>query len=134
MILDRLEDGVGYGRNFSIEQTSVEDFKKTISEKLGTEKVITYGNAPVSAVASFCGSGGSHALSAVEKGLVEVDTIVTSDLAHHQILALVEDGKNVVIIPHFVAEEYGFNKFYEFCAKKIKNGVKAYYFTDKRFM
>ena len=29
-ILDRLEDGVGYGREFFIEKTTVEDFKKNI--------------------------------------------------------------------------------------------------------
>ena len=133
-ILDRLEDGVGYGREFVAKATTVEDFKNFIAKKLGTDKVIAYGNNPVKVVASFCGGGGSHVLIAVQDGVTKADTVVTSDLAHHQILALVENSKNVVIIPHYVAEEYGFNKFYEFCAEKIKDGVKAYYFADKRFM
>ena len=133
-ILDRLEDRVGYGREFSIDTTTVEEFKKIVAKKLDTDKVIAYGNNPVKVVASFCGGGGSHALSAVQDGVTYADTIVTSDLAHHQLLALVESGKNVIIIPHYVAEEYGFNKFYEFCAEKIMDGVKACYFADKRFM
>ncbi len=133
-ILDALDDGVGYGREFKIEPTTIDKFKQTIIKNFGTEKVIAYGNAPVSVVASFCGAGGSHALSVIDSGLTLADTIVTSDLAHHQILAILEKGKNLVIIPHYLAEEYGFNKFYEYCAKKVKNGANAYYFADKRFM
>ncbi len=133
-ILDCLEDGVGYGREFFVDRTTIEEFKKTVIKKFGTDKVLTYGDKPVSQVASFCGGGGSHAISAVLGGITKADTVVTSDLAHHQILALIEAGKNVVIIPHYVAEEYGFNKFYELFAEKIKQGAKAYYFADKRFM
>ena len=44
---------------------------------------------------------------------------------------LVEMGKAIMVIPHYSAENYGFNKFYE----RVKNqiSVPAYYFDDKRF-
>ena len=52
-------------------------------------------------------------------------------MPHHVIKELVEMGKAIMVIPHYSAENYGFNKFYE----RVKNqiSVPAYYFDDKRF-
>lgn len=133
-IIDKLEEDTGYGRIFSREETPLENFVKNIKEKFNTDKIIYYGNAPVKKVASFCGAGGSHAVSVTLKGDVDLDTVVTSDLAHHEILALVEREKNVVVVPHYLSEEYGFNKYYQRIYKKVNGKAYAYYFADKRFM
>ncbi len=134
VILDNVFEDAGYGRKFNIGQVTLSEFVKNLKEKLNTEKVICYGDAPVSSVASFCGAGGSNAVSVVLNGGIGIDTVVSSDLAHHHILALVENKINVVIIPHYVSEEYGFNKFYERVTAKSSGGACAYYFADKRFM
>jgi dinuclear metal center YbgI/SA1388 family protein len=133
-IIDKLEEDTGYGRIFSREETPLENFVKNIKEKFNTDKIIYYGNAPVKKVASFCGAGGSHAVSVALKGDVDLDTVVTSDLAHHEILALVEREKNVVVVPHYLSEEYGFNKYYQRIYKKVNGKAYVYYFADKRFM
>ena len=133
-ILDVLADNVGYGRKFNLSKKSVAKLKKDLEKTFNTDKIICYGDNPVNTVASFCGAGGSHAVSVAQNGDLGIDTIVTSDLAHHQILAMVEMGINVIIIPHYVAEECGFNKFYKFVSDKFSGKANAYYFQDKRFM
>lgn len=134
VLLDVVDKGAGYGREFEVDKISLTDFTKKLNEKLNTNKIISYGEKEVKKIASFCGAGGSHAVSVLQNGVINADTIVTSDLQHHQLLALIEKGLNVIIIPHYIAEEYGFNKFYEFVLGKIDTQTKAYYFQDKRFM
>ena len=65
---------------------------------------------------------------------LEVDTVVTSDLAHHVLKELIEKGKNVVILPHYVSENYGFNEFFKVMGKRLSQSVETFYFLDKRFM
>ena len=105
---------------------------KNVKRKLNTDKVLAYGQGAISKVASFCGAGASDAVGAV-CGKTCADTVITSDVAHHHLKELIESGKKVIIIPHYAAENYGFEKFYEYA---LNNFVKAqaYYFTDKRFM
>lgn len=133
-ILDVLSKNVGYGRKFNLSKNSVVELRKDLEKIFNTDKIICYGDNSVKTVASFCGAGGSHAVSVAQNEDLGIDTIITSDLAHHQILAMVERGINVIIIPHYVAEECGFNKFYNFVSEKIKGEANAYYFQDKRFM
>ena len=132
-ILD-LVDGVnGYGREFEFDK----DFSLVINaviEELATDKGVFYGKGISKKIATFCGSGGSCALESVEKGLTDADTIITSDIQHHQLKELIEKGKKVVIIPHYVSEDYGFYKFYERVKNSIKEQVEFYYFRDKRFV
>jgi putative NIF3 family GTP cyclohydrolase 1 type 2 len=79
----------------------------------------------------WCGS--SHALSAVVQGKTNADTIITSDMPHHVIKELIEKNKNIILIPHYVAEDYGFNKFYAYVKEQLNGKIQAYYFDDKRF-
>ncbi len=134
VVLDVVDGNAGYGREFEIDKSPISEFTEKLNKKLNTNKIICYGNKDIRRVASFCGAGGSHAVSVVQSGVLDVDTIVTSDLQHHQLLALLEKGLNVLIIPHYIAEEYGFNKFYEYVSKKIDGSAGSYYFLDKRFM
>lgn len=133
-IVDCLDGKHGYGRVFPVKEQKFSELLKFVKETFRSQKIIYYGNknAPVKSVASFCGGGASCALSTVKNG-IQVDVVVTSDLAHHEILYLVNAGKNVIVLPHYVSEEYGFRKFYEKVNAAIGSDVKLYYFDDKRF-
>lgn len=132
-ILSFVDDGVGYGREFGIESDAKALLERAIAV-FGSDKIVLYGQGKVEKVASFCGSGGSHAESAVKSNKTKADLIVTSDLPHHLLKELVERGKKVMIIPHYVSEQFGFEKFYEYVKGKIEPDITAYYFLDKRFM
>lgn len=131
-IVDMVDEKCGYGRVFNVEKQPLQHFVDQIKKTFNTQKIICYGQKEVQKVASFCGSGGSVALSVL--GNNEIDTIVTSDLAHHQLKEMVEQGKNVVIIPHYVSEQYGFNIFYQTISSMVEQKIKTFYFVDNRFM
>ncbi len=131
-IIDVLEDGIGYGREFNVSK-DLSKFVADIKEVLKTDKVIYYGNEKVGVCASFCGGGASSALAVVQNKKTLADTIITSDVSHHVLLELIEKNKNVIIIPHYVAEEYGFNKFYQSIKEQVKNKLEINYFADIRF-
>ena len=132
-IIDIVDSGCGYGRIAKINQQSLSQFVQDIKDKFGSEKIIFYGNKPVQKIASFCGSGGGHAVEYLDK-LTDVDTVVSSDFAHHQIKQFIELDKNVVIIPHYVSEQFGFFKFYELITQKLQKKAQTLYFLDNRFM
>lgn len=131
-VLDYIDGEHGYGREFCLSLTLSELVEK-IKTELGTDKVIVYGNDKVEKVATFCGGGATHALDSVLKQKTIADTIVTSDMPHHVLKELIELGKNVVIIPHYASEDYGFNKFYLKLVECVNNKIETYYFEDKRF-
>ncbi len=132
-ILSYIDDGVGYGREFGLE-CDVKALLERAIAVFGSEKIVLYGEGKVKRVASFCGSGGSHAEEAIKSGKTSADLIVTSDLPHHLLKEIIERGKKVMIIPHYVSEQFGFKKFYEFVKGDIEPDITAYYFLDKRFM
>lgn len=124
----------GYGREFSV-NCKLSEFRKQVRQKLSTKRDICYGNLNtfIKKGASFCGGGSSSALNAVKNGLTDADLIVTSDMPHHVITALVESGKCIILVPHYSAENYGFKKYYDWAKDQIKS-VTTYFFIDKRFM
>ncbi len=132
-IIDVIEKNCGYGRISKVEKQTTIDFVNGIKETFSSQKVICYGDKPVEMIASFCGSGASHALENIDK-LTDVDTIVTSDVCHHQLKEFIERGKNVVIIPHYVSEQFGFKQFYNLVSKKLDKKAQTLYFLDNRFM
>lgn len=132
-ILTKVEGENGYGRISEIEKQTLEDFARKIKANFGSEKVIYYGQNSVKIIASFCGSGARCASELLSKEN-SVDTVITSDVAHHQLKELVENGLNVVIIPHYVSEQYGFKKFFDLILEKLESNQKAFYFIDNRFM
>ena len=130
-ILDFLDNEHGYGRKVEFNGT-MEDLYKKAKEVFKTDKILVYGSGKIGSIATFCGSGGSVALDLIRKNSCDADVIITSDLAHHELLEMIERGKKVLILPHYVSEEYGFNKFYEW-TKHNGDKIQAYYFDDKRF-
>lgn len=127
------ETNYGYGREFDLD-LSLEKFTDNAKKELKSDRIISYGFGDIKKVATFCGGGSSIALNCVLSGLTDADVVVTSDMPHHVIKELIESGKKIVLIPHYVSEQYGFNKFYEWTLEKINSKAQAYYFEDKRFM
>ena len=132
-ILNVVDGENGYGRVAQVEEQSISQFVSKIKKNFNTEKIIFYGQKPVKTIASFCGSGASVAVKALEKKPC-FDTVITSDIAHHNLKELIENDVNVVIIPHYVSEQFGFNKFYQIILDKLESNQKAFYFIDHRFM
>ncbi len=133
-IIDVILDGNGYGRESKIESIKFGDYVTKIKKQFNSKKIIAYGNKNdiISSVASFCGGGAEDANKYVNNGGV-AEVIVTSDAKHHNVLNYVEKGKKVIILPHYVAEEYGFKRYYTAIKEKINNQVETFYFDDKRF-
>lgn len=131
-IINYVTENHGYGREFKCAKT-LGDFIKNAKSVFGSKKIIAYGNknAKISLAASFCGAGATEALDYIRGG-GKAEVIVTSDLSHHEIKEILDNGKNLVILPHYVAEEYGFNKFYAW-AKKEVGELSTQYLADKRF-
>jgi dinuclear metal center YbgI/SA1388 family protein len=132
-ILDDLDGEYGYGREFICEK-DLEEIKMDAQKNLQTDKIILYGNGKVKKVASFCGGGSSHAIAMVNSGKTDADLIVSSDIPHHVLEGLISQKRAVMIIPHYVAEQYGFNKFFKWAKERISGVAQAEYFIDKRFM
>ena len=131
-IINYIDQTHGYGREFKLNVT-LNKFVSDIKKRFATKKVLCYGNknAQINSVASFCGAGGHDAVKYVQNGGI-ADVIVTSDIPHHEIKEIIENEKSLIILPHYVAEEYGFNKFYERAKKEFGN-LPTHYFADKRF-
>ena len=132
-IVGLVDDKHGYGREFDC-GLGIDEFVELIKENLKTEKVIVYGQGVCNKVASFCGGGASEALEKVLGGKTSADTVVTSDVSHHHVKELIEKNIKLIIIPHYSAEDYGFNKFYTSVKEEISSVAGALYYQDKRFM
>ncbi len=132
-ILSYLDGEHGYGREFDIEDIKFFQYVLKVKKNFNTKKLFAYGkkNDLVKKVASFCGAGSSFMEKELFSGNLNADTIVTSDMPHHDIKYLLDSGKKIIIIPHYASENYGFIKYYEKCAKELK--LPVHYFDDKRF-
>ena len=120
-IMHVVEDG-GYGRAYSVQETTLGELVKGIKDHLQTERVVVYGkeNAVVKKAASFCGAGGdeSAVAFAVQQG---ADTMISADFKHHVIALALEKQINVIALTHYACEQYGFYQFY----KKISESCKV---------
>ncbi len=132
-IVDLILNENGYGRECKVEKQTLGQFVANAKKIFNSKKIIAYGSnkQEINCFCSFCGGGSEDACKYVANG-GEADVIVTSDMKHHQILACLEKGKSVVVIPHYVAEEYGFKIYYKKIKEKINNHVEVFYFDDKR--
>ena len=119
--------GGGYGRVYSVKEQPFADYVSFVGKTFGSQRVLAYGNpaATVKKVASFCGAGcDNHNMAFAQTHGANV--FVSSDMKHHEITALLDSGLNVIVLTHYCAENYGFNKIY----LKIKDGLSvpaAYY-------
>ena len=135
-ILDSIDENNGYGREFSLDGITFDEFIKRAKKNLKTSKVTVYGKRSniLKMGASFCGAGSSIAEKVVLKGETNADVIVTSDMKHNVIVSLVERGKNILIVPHYASENYGFRNFYDSAVKALNGKVNTEFFEDKRFL
>lgn len=134
-ILFPVEGKFGYGREFRSDCTAAQLAAK-IKKEFGTGRALVYGNKNkvCAKTASFCGGGADYALDAVKNGLTDAEIIVTSDVPHHVIKELVELGKALILLPHYVAENYGFGKFRQRFLSETNGEIPICYFEDKRFI
>lgn len=126
-------DGGGYGRVYDVQKTTFGEYVKKVKAEFSADKLLCYGNnlKKVERVASFCGAGcDDYNMAFAVKG--GADVFVSSDIKHHEILFLVQSGVSVIVLTHYAAENYGFNKIY----LKIKDGLKARsaFFTDNELL
>ena len=123
--------GGAYGRVYDIAKTPLDEFANRVKATFHTERVIAYGEKPVGRIASFCGAGFDEGAVgfALKNG---ADTVVSSDGKHHVITEAAERGLNVVLLTHYAAENYGFEKFYE--KMKACLEVPCDFFTDDRLL
>lgn len=131
--IDTVEGDCGYGKRVEVATQDVNTLVEKMQKILNTKRILFYGDGKVKKLVTFCGAGASDAVCATKNLQIDFDTVITSDIPHHHLLELIEKGKNVIIIPHYVAENYGFEKFYDY-ARENFSSAEAYYFTDKRFM
>jgi len=122
----------GYGKVYNVSPCPLQDFLSRAEETFHTKRLISYGGVPVRRVASFCGAGfdGESVAFALEH---KADTFVSSDGKHHLIASLVEKGLNVLLLTHYAAENFGFEKFYQKIKQEL-TGVRTEYFTDGRLL
>ncbi len=122
----------GYGKVYNVSPCSMQEFVRRAEETFHTKRLISYGSAPVGRVASFCGAGFDR--ESVDFALQNgADTFVSSDGKHHLIATLAEKGLNLLLLTHYSAENFGFEKFYQKIKQKL-TGVRAVYFTDERLL
>lgn len=126
-IITALADGCGYGRIFEVDLTAkevLERYKKVFK----TDKALLYGNGDkkIKKIASFCGSGLDDSELSKVQG---VDMYVSSDVKHHIILAVLENGKTLLNVSHYSSEAYGFREFYNNLKHQL-NGVSVDYFEN----
>lgn len=121
----------GYGRAFCVKEQPFAQFVADARKTFRTDRIVAYGNRPVKKVASFCG-GGMGEKSVAFALACGADTFVSSDGKHHLVAQAIDGGMNVVLLTHYAAETYGFNRFYQ--KIKEKSGVCCEFFADERFL
>ncbi len=130
-VMDMLPHG-GYGRVFAVGEKSFEEFADGVRSVFSTERCRFYAaGGRVKKVASFCGAGADEraAAFAVKNG---ADTVVSADMKHHIVTALLDAGINVADMTHYASEFYGFARIY--AAIKQKLGIASALFTDGRLL
>lgn len=122
-----------YGRVYDVKPLKLADYIEFIKKNFSTDRVIYYGEDDkiIKRVSSFCGAGcDDTAINfAVEEG---ADVLVSSDMKHHHIAALLSRGISVIILTHYASENYGFNKIYGKIIEELN--VPAAYFCDKALL
>ena len=110
----------GYGRVYDVETISLQEFVEKTKNSLNAKRVLTYANGAqtLTRVASFCGAGADEETVrfAKEQGS---QVIVSADFKHHILTLAKENGLNAVVLTHYCAEQYGFEKFYQ----KIRQSI-----------
>lgn len=128
-VIEKICGENGYGREFTVKQQPLASFAEAVKKTFGTDKIVVYGGGNVCKVASFCGAGGGSAAEYAG----DADLIVTSDIPHHLIKQITERGKNVMLLTHYAAENYGYKLFFG-KMQKLLGGAECFFHEDPIFM
>ena len=128
-ILNDIQGG-GYGRVYGVKEIKFGELEKTVSTNFNSKRALFYGdkNKLVKKIASFCGAGCNNDAIAFAKRN-GADVLVSSDMKHHEIAALLGMGINVIHLTHYSAENYGFNKIYIQISSAFS--IPTAYFADE---
>jgi len=117
--LDTIEPSHGIGRiGELVEETELYAFAESIKTKLGLQQVKVAGKAelPVRRAAVCSGSGSSLMKAFLTS---RADVYISGDMHYHDALAIVDAGRGLVDIGHFVSE----NLIVEVLAHKLKEAL-----------
>ncbi len=130
-ILSVIDDGIGYGRAFKLDNTTFNDVVNRYKINFNSDRVIAYGNLneKVSNIVTLCGQGLSEKTLEQAK---DADLIVSSDVQHHVILKAMELNIKLLIVTHYSSEFYGFSKVYENLFDKL--GVKTILNVEDKYL
>lgn len=130
VLMHKLSSG-GYGRVYDVTDTDAAAFEERTRNVFHSARTVLYGEGKINRVASFCGAGLDEetVAFAAEHG---AQLVVSSDVKHHVLCEAVERGLAVLILPHYAAEQYGFQQFFQSFIRKT--GAKAEYYADARFI
>lgn len=109
-----------YGRLYDIEHTTLYELCQKLKKNFSSDRVVYYGpkDKNIDRACSFCGAGCDD--GAVKFALQnKADVLISSDLKHHHIAALVSAGVGVIALTHYASETFGFKKIYEKLTSKL---------------
>ena len=121
----------GYGRVFTLKNTSLSQIKQHIESEFNTNRVLVYGLDAQKdyKVASFCGGGlGEKEILS----LTDCDLFISSDIPHHVLLSAINNKKSVINLTHYASEFYGYEKIFNQLKNKTK--VQMYLNNDKHLL
>lgn len=128
-ILEVHDNNTGYGREFSVPQTTLSDFAEKVYKSLSCINLSVFGNSSrIRKVATFCGAG----LNDETLALTNADAYVSADVRHHIILQIVSQGKCLIMPTHYATENFGFKKISQDMAKVLKE--KIYYYEENTLL
>ncbi|MDE7379498.1 MAG: Nif3-like dinuclear metal center hexameric protein [Clostridia bacterium] len=130
-ILAQIEGG-GYGRFYEIAPVTIQKLLDGICKEFSTKRAVCHGSVAgeIKRFASFCGAGCDDAAIAFAREN-NADVLVSSDMPHHRLTELVENGIAVIQLTHYSAENYGFNKIYQNIKTRLQ--IPSSYYFDERF-
>lgn len=128
-VLEVHANNLGYGREFSVPQTTLSDLAEKVYKNLSCVNLSVFGNSNcIRKVATFCGAG----LDEESLALTNADVFVSADVRHHVILQIVSQGKCLIMPTHYATENYGFKKISQDMAKVLKE--KIYYYEENTLL
>lgn len=131
-VAEEIKGGFGFGRYFETEPQKVEEAAVKITAALNTDKYILFGDSAktVSKIGSFCGAGLSEEIACDKSGQAEL--LISADIAHHVLLAALENGKSVLQLTHYASEAAPFFVFASAVCEKLK--IEKRFYRDERFL
>ena len=131
-IITYINETRGFGRIFSVEETTAETIVNRVIGAFSTDKYMFFGDikTKVNKVATFCGAGLSEPNVFHAK---DAQLLISADIPHHVLLSALNAGKCVLQLTHYASEAFAMKGFIEDLFEK-KINLKCYFYTDKRFL